>query len=258
MNLYKKYLSLHLKSELEYKLSFLMNFFTQAIILFSSYFIILNLFNKFGNLKGYTVYEIMIIYGVIQFGFAINEVFNRGFDHFDRLIVNGDFDRLLTRPRNLYLQILGWDIDYARLARVIESLIILIIGILKVDIVWNLYKIVTIIFMLISAVCIFFSIYLVGAAVCFITIEGLEAKNIFTDGGRELAQYPIEIYSKPLKLFFTFIIPFAFVNYYPMLYILEIKSNYIYMFTPLLAILYIIPGILIFKRSLRYYTSSGS
>jgi len=248
MNLYKKYLSLHLKSELEYKSSFIMNFITQAFVTFSSYFVIANLFNKFENLKGYTVYQIMIIYGIIQFGFSINEVFNRGFDQFDKLLISGDLDRLLTRPRNLYLQILGWDIDYAKLARVIESLIILIIGIIKVDIIWNSQKILTVILMLISSIIIFFSIYLLGAAFCFITIEGLEVTNVFTDGGREMASYPIDIYKKPFKIFFTAIIPFAFVNYYPLLYLLNIKTNTIYIFTPLITVLYILPSIIIFKK----------
>lgn len=217
MKLYKKYLSLHLKSELEYKSSFIMNFIAQTFVIFCSYFVIINLFNKFGNLKGYTVYEIMIIYGIIQFGFSINEVFNRGFDHFDKLIISGDLDRILTRPRNLYLQIFGWDIDYAKLARVLESFIILLIGIIKVNIIWTPTKILTIILMLMSSIIIFFSIYLIGAAFCFVTIEGLEVKNVFTDGGKDMASYPIDIYKKPFKIFFTIIIPFAFVNYYPLL-----------------------------------------
>lgn len=217
MKLYKKYLSLHLKSELEYKSSFIMNLIAQTFVIFCSYFVIINLFNKLGNLKGYTVYEIMIIYGIIQFGFSINEVFNRGFDHFDKLIISGDLDRILTRPRNLYLQIFGWDIDYAKLARVLESFIILLIGIIKVNIIWTPTKILTIILMLMSSIIIFFSIYLIGAAFCFVTIEGLEVKNVFTDGGKDMASYPIDIYKKPFKIFFTIIIPFAFVNYYPLL-----------------------------------------
>ena len=171
-----------------------MNFIAKTFVIFCIYFVIINLFNKFGNLKGYTVYEIMIIYGIIQFGFSINEVFNRGFDHFDKLIISGDLDRILTRPRNLYLQIFGWDIDYAKLARVLESFIILLIGIIKVNIIWTPTKILTIILMLMSSIIIFFSIYLIGAAFCFVTIEGLEVKNVFTDGGKDMASYPIDIY----------------------------------------------------------------
>lgn len=73
-----------------------------------------------------------------------------------------------------------------------------------------------------------------------------------------MAQYPINIYSKPFKLIFTFIIPFALVNYYPLLYILDIKTNLLYTLLPLLTILYIIPSNYIFKLGLRKYSYTGS
>lgn len=258
MNLYKKYLALHLKSELEYKASFIMSFLTQSFVLFCSYFVILSLFDKFGSIKDFGLYEVMLIFGVIHFGFATNKVFNRGFDNFDKLILSGDLDRILTRPRSLYLQIMGSDIDYAKMARMLEAIIILVVAIFKIDIVWTLSKIVTLIFMLISSCLVFFSIYLLGASFCFVTIQGLEVVNVFTDGGREMAQYPISIYGKFFRIFFTFIIPFGFVNYYPLLYLLDIKSNLVYVFSPLLAIIYIIPSVLIFNYSLKKYSSSGS
>lgn len=258
MKLYKKYLALHLKCELEYKLSFIMSFITQGVVFFASYFVILSLFSKFKNLQGYTVYEILLVYGVIQFGFSLNEVFNRGFDHFDRLIKNGELDRLLLRPRNIFLQIFGYDIDYTRLSRLFQSIIILIIAIVKLNINWNINKILTLVFMLISSPIIFFVIYLVGAAFCFITVEGLETKNIFTDGGREMAQYPMNIYTKPFQIFFTYIIPFSLINYYPLKYILGTSNNPLYIYAPLVILIYIIPAVLIFNRGLKRYTSTGS
>ena len=258
MNLYKKYLSLHLKSELEYKTSFIMSFITQSIILFFGYFTVISLFNKFNSLKEYTVYEIMIVHAIIQFGFAVNKVFSRGFDNLNKLISSGDLDRILTRPRNIYLQILGWDIEYARISRILESIIILIIGIIKINITWTPLKALTILLMLISSVIIFFCIYIIGASFCFVTIEGIEVRHVFTDGGKEMAQYPINIYQKYFKIFFTFIIPFAFVNYYPLLYLLDTKNNHLYSISPLLTFLFIIPSILIFNQCLKKYSSAGS
>ena len=55
----------------------------------------------------------------------------------------------------------------------------------------------------------------------FWTIQGLEVANVFTDGGREMAQYPLNIYQKGVRIFFTFIIPFGCVNYLPLLFILD-------------------------------------
>lgn len=51
MKLYVKSLSMHLKSMLEYKASFIIAFLSQIMVFFSYYFIILSLFDKFDNIK---------------------------------------------------------------------------------------------------------------------------------------------------------------------------------------------------------------
>lgn len=258
MRLYRKFLALHLKNDLEYKASFIINFITQSLLVFATYFVILSLFSKFGILKDYTIYQILLVYACIQFGFSVNKVFNRGFDNFEVLIRNGELDRMLTRPRNIYLQILGSDIDYSRSTRTIQSIIILIIAIVNLDIIWSFDKVLTLIFMLISSCIIFFNIFLLGAAFCFVTIQGIEVKNVFTEGGREMAQYPMDIYKKGFRLFFTYIIPFGLVNYYPLHYIIGKSDNPLFIFLPLLVFLYTPICALIFNKAMKKYTSTGS
>lgn len=258
MKLYRKFLSLHLKNDLEYKASFIINFITQSLLVFATYFVILSLFSKFGILKDYTIYQILLVYACIQFGFSINKVFNRGFDNFEVLIRNGELDRMLTRPRNIYLHIMGSDIDYSRSTRTIQSIIILFIAIANLEIVWSFDKILTLLFMLISSCVIFFNIFLLGAAFCFVTIQGIEVKNVFTDGGREMAQYPMDIYKKEFRLFFTYIIPFGLVNYYPLHYIIGKSDNPLFIFLPLLVFLYTPICVLIFNKAMKKYTSTGS
>jgi len=258
MKLYRKFLALHLKNELEYKGSFIMGFISQSFVFFSSFFAIYALFEKFNVIKNYSVYQILLVYAVIQFGFSINVVFNRGFDHFDRLIKNGEFDRFLTRPRSLFLQVMGSEIDYSRTTRIIQSLIILFIAIYKIDVIWTLDKIITLIFMMISSIILFFNIYLIGAALCFVTVEGLEIINVLTYGGREMGQYPMDIYKKGFRVFFTYIIPFSIINYYPLMYILGNSSNKLFIFIPLLNLLYIPVCVFIFNKGLKRYGSTGS
>ena len=258
MKLYRKFLSLHLKNDLEYKASFIINFITQSLLVFATYFVILSLFSKFGILKDYTIYQILLVYACIQFGFSVNKVFNRGFDNFEVLIRNGELDRMLTRPRNIYLQIMGSDIDYSRSTRTIQSIIILFIAIANLEIVWSFDKILTLLFMLISSCVIFFNIFLLGAAFCFVTIQGIEVKNVFTDGGREMAQYPMDIYKKEFRLFFTYIIPFGLVNYYPLHYIIGKSDNPLFIFLPLLVFLYTPICAFIFNKAMKKYTSTGS
>ena len=95
MKLYFNSLALHLKSELEYRMSFIISFLSQILIFFTYYFVIIALFSKFDNIKGFTLYEVLLCFSIIQFGIAFNEVFARGIDKFDKLIIEGGFDRLI-------------------------------------------------------------------------------------------------------------------------------------------------------------------
>lgn len=258
MKLYFKSFGMHFKSMLEYKSSFIISFLSQIVIFFSYYFIILALFDKFDNIKGFTLHEVLLCFSIIQFGYAFCEVFARGIDHFDLLIINGDFDRLLIRPKKIILQVMCSDADFTKIARLLQAIVVLIISLVNLNVELTYLKIITLILMMISSIVIFFGIFLLAASYCFWTVQGLEVRNVFTDGGKHMAQYPIGIFKKGIVYFFTFVIPYAFVNYYPLLYFIGKENNLIYAFSPLLTFIYLIPCFLIFKLGLKRYSSVGS
>ncbi len=258
MKLYISSLKMHIKSLIEYKKSFIMGFISQFFVMFSYYFIIIALFSRFNNIKGFTLYEVLLCFGIIQFGYSINEIFSRGIDKFDDLIISGDFDRLLLRPRNILLQVLCSKSDLIKSSRTLQSIIILFISLINLNIDFDIYKIITLVLMLMSSIVIFFSIFLFTASYCFYTVQGLEIRNLFTDGGKHMAQYPIGIFNKTFIFIFTFIIPYAFVNYYPLLYLLEKSDNILYVFSPLLVFIFLIVSIINFNYGIKKYKSVGS
>lgn len=258
MKEYFKYFKINLKSEMQYKSSFILSFISQFFVFFGYYFTILCLFDKFSNVKGFTLYEVLLTFSIIQFGFAFCETFFRGVDMFDRLIIDGDFDRILLRPQNILLQVFGTEISFVKLSRLLQAIIILFITIINIDIYWNIKKIITLIFMLLSSILIFLGIFILAASYCFVTVKGLEVRNVFTDGGKHMAQYPIGIFRKGFIFIFTYIIPFGCVNYYPLLYLTNRVNNDLFIFIPLITIIYLIPCIFIFYLGVKRYSSVGS
>ena len=258
MKLYKEYFKVHLKSELQYKMSFILSFISQFFVFFGYYFTIICLFDKFSNIQGFTLYEVLLTFGIIQTGYAFCETFFRGIDKFDELIVDGSFDRLILRPQNILLQVFCQETSFIKLSRLIQALIILVIAIINIDVVWSIDKIITLLFMIISSIILFLSIFILAAAYCFITVKGLEVRNVFTDGGKHMAQYPIGIFQKGFVFIFTFIIPYGFVNYYPLLYLLGDTTNKLLIISRLITITYLLPCILIFYLGMKRYSSVGS
>ena len=235
-----------------------MSSISQLFVFFTYYFIIIALFDRFNNIKGFSVYEVLLCFSIIQFGFAFNETFFRGIDRFEDLIIDGSLDRYLLRPQGIIFQVLCSKTDLIKIFRLIQSTIVLVIALINLNVNWNINKVIVLILMLFASVLIFFGIFILTASYCFVTVQGLEVKNLFTDGGKNLAQYPISIYRKGVIFIFTFIIPYAFVNYYPLLYFLGRSDNILYLLSPLLVFIFLIPCLWAFKIGLKHYNSTGS
>lgn len=260
MKLFGKYLLILFKSQMQYRASFWLLSFGQFFIPFSVFAGMYFLFERFGELKGWSFYEAALCFGVIHLAFAISECLSRGFDSFSTLVASGDFDRLLVRPRNTVLQVLGSKFEFTRIGRLLQSALVLGWAVANLDVEWTLLKAVTLVFMVASGVFIFTGIFMLVATLCFWTIQGLEIANIFTDGGREMAQYPLSIYRKWVSRFFTFVIPFGCVNYLPVLYILDRTdgSSVLYVLAPLAGFAFIVPCLLVWRVGVRHYRSTGS
>lgn len=178
---------------------------------------------------------------------------------FSQLVSQGEFDRVLVRPRNTVLQVLGARFEFSRIGRFVLSLTILVVALIRLDLQMNLWRGLTLLLMVVCGALIFAGIFMLAATLCFWTIQGIEVANIFTDGGREMAQYPLNIYPKGFMWFFTFVIPFGTVNYLPLRWLLgRSGSQAWHAVTPLLGLLFLIPCVLLWRYGVKKYQSAGS
>ena len=258
LKLYLKFFSIQVKTLLEYKKSFIFTIIGQIISSFFSLISIYFLFNKFGNIEGFTFENVLICFIVSYIGFSAAECFFRGFDQFDKMISNGEFDRILTRPRGLIFQVLASKIEFEKLGKLIAAFLTLIILLYANPELLKLDKIITIILMILGTIIIYASLFIMKGGICFFTTQSLEIMNIFTDGARDLTQYPLSIFHKYIRNFFTYILPLAFVNYFPLLYVIGKVENKIYIISPIISILFIIPCYIIWKIGVKKYKSTGS
>ena len=193
--LYFKYFQIVLKSEMQYKQALYVGFFSQILSCLTSLIGVYFLFDKFGSIEGFLFHEVLICFSISYVGFSLTECFFRGFDNFDTLISNGKFDIMLIRPQPVLFQIIGEIIEIKKLGRATFAISLLIFVIAKNPILWSPEKIFAIIFMIIGTVVIYSGLFIIKATICFYTTSSLEIMNIFTDGARDLTQYPLTIYN---------------------------------------------------------------
>ncbi len=256
--LYFKYIRMVVKTMFQYRLNLLLNIIGQIANVGFMFAGIALLFARFGKLDDWNFGEVALCYAITISAWSLTECFARGFDVFQGYIRQGTFDRVLLRPRSTILQVLGSNFEVTRLAKLIWAGVILAIAISYAAVTWSALKIITVGLMIFCGVFIFSGIFILGATVCFWTTDGLEFINIFTDGGRELSSYPLTIYSKWLRRFFTFIIPFGCFNYLPLLYITGRADNPLYALIPLVGVVFIIPCLIVWRIGVRHYVSTGN
>lgn len=263
VKLYFKFIKLNIESQFQYKASFFMTSIGHFLITFIDFLGIWILFDRFGNLQGFTFPEAALFYGIVHIAFSITEAWTRGFAIFPRLVQSGDFDRVLLRPRTTVLQILGHDFQMIRIGRFVQGLVVLIWAIIKLNIQWTIGKSLLLIGSIIGGNFLFSGLIVLQATLSFWSVQSLEIVNSFTYGGVEAAQYPISIYKSWFRKVLIYIIPLATVNYFPAMGILGKMDTldypkYMPWASPFVGFIFFIMSLQVWNFGVRHYTSTGS
>lgn len=117
--------------------------------------------------------------------------------------------------------------------------------------------------MLLSGAGIYASLYVAGAAFQFVAQDASEVQNSFTYGGNTLLQYPPSIFAQDLVRGVTFVLPLAFVNWLPALYVLDREDplglpDWLAFLPPVVAVVCCGLAALAWRAGLRSYRSTGS
>ena len=243
---------------MQYKASFLLNSLGQFLVSFSVFLGIYFMFRRFHQVRGYSYSEVLLCYAIVLMEFSLAERWARGFDTFSGLVRSGEFDRVLVRPQGEILQVLGSRFELTRLGRMSQAVVMLVYAFCTAEIHWTVGRVCTFLFMLVGGTAVFSGLFLIYAALCFFTLEGLEFMNVLTDGAREYGKYPLDVYGKRVLQFATVLVPYALIQYYPLQYILGRTANPIYIFLPLAAVLFLLPCYGLWRYGVRHYKSSGS
>lgn len=256
--LYIKMTGVHLKSQMQYRLSFFLTTLGQFITSFTAFFGISFMFSRFHAVEGFTYEEVLLCFSVVVMAFSLGEMAGGDFAAFPSMIGNGEFDRALVRPRSLLMQVLAPKMDFTRLGLLLQAVLVLCYAVPKSGVAWTWGKALTLCTMILSGSILFFSLFLIYAACAFFTLEGLEFFNFFTYGGRKFGNYPFSIYGKNALFFLTFVIPLALFQYYPLLYLLDRERSALFALLPLVGMLFLAPSYALFRLGLRHYKSTGS
>lgn len=263
--IYRRLIAIQIRSQLQYRISFLLEVLS-AMITLSMFFLSLALvFDRFGNLAGWSLGEVAFLWGIVEVAFGLMDMIFSGFDPgtFGQRIRRGTFDQLLLRPLNITMQVLGDDFVLRRLGRIFQGIIIFGIAVGLAQIRWTLVKVLYLPWVVIGLICFFGGLFMIGATFTFWTVDSIEAMNILTYGGSEMMSYPMHIYPDWLRRTFTYIIPAIFLNYYPALFFLDKPDPFHFpwimpFLSPWVGIGILLIALTFWRFGIRHYQSTGT
>lgn len=262
--MYGRLVSQSIRSQLQYRLSFVLMAFGNFVTSVVEAVGIWALFERFGTLGAWTLPQVAFLYGLVNVAFPLSEALARGFDIFGKEFVKtGAFDRLLLRPRSTVLQLAGHEFTIQRVGRLIQGAVVLGWAIWMLDIDWSVGRLSLLFFTLLSGVVFFYALFIFQATISFWTTESLEMMNTLTYGGVETAQYPLAIYSRWFRNFFTYMVPLGCISYFPALAIMGIddplgSSWWFQVCAPVAGYLFFLIALGCWTLGIRHYTSTGS
>ena len=219
---------------------------------------------KFDTLNGWNVYELLFLFSLLFVTYGIMILFFTGLRDFGGTVRNGGFDRYILRPRGLLFQIIFVNADwFAAIGHGGLGIVLFLISASKVGIVWSFDKAMYYLFAIFGGVLIQGAIFLFLATLNIYLLETGSLKELFYWNARKFAGYPLSIFHKAIQAVMLYVVPFAFVNYFPAQYLLRKEDMaaypeiYLYI-TPVLGVVMYLLAYVFWRFSLKYYKSSGN
>jgi ABC-2 type transport system permease protein len=253
----------YVRSRLQYRLSF--SLMCVAIIIGEACMLGLlgALFTKFRTVNGWTLTEVAFLYSLGNLAYSLMRILGSQLDDFDRYIVRGDLDIVLVRPLPPLFYILASRVELIHVSRLFTSIVIFVVVFHLMHIHLNLCVAVFVIITIFSGAVIMFTFVLISATVALWTTKSGKLTDILTGASKEAVTFPISIYPLAVRILLTFILPVAFVTYYPAQHILHKNEflgmpEYFQFGAPFVAVALLLFSYIFWRLGLRRYHSTGS
>jgi ABC-2 type transport system permease protein len=259
---YRRLIGAHVRSQLQYRTSVALQLVGVFIATFLDFVVILVLFEQVPALGGWTVEEVAFLYGISAIAFALCDLAIGHLDLLSRMIREGTFDLVLVRPLGSLFQVAASDFALRRLGKLAQGSLVLAVALGSVDVDWTAGRVAMTVLAVVSGAVIFAGVWIGLATVAFWIVDSIEFVNAFTYGGSYLTQYPVSLFGPWLRRLLAFVIPMAFVCYFPALYVLDKPDelglpSWLRFMSPLVALVVAVAAGALWRTAVRHYRSAG-
>lgn len=247
---------LRIARSMEYRFNFITGTIISLFFSFIGPMVQYLIFTQTKGYPGWTIQQLILFQGMMLFWMGLRDTaFGDLKQNIMEMVQKGDFDRLLLKPYPPIGVILTSGFNFRNFGTLVAGVVVMALaaGSLKLTLGWEQLglMILTLIFGLLLNMAL--DIMFCSAIVYFIHTMRL---GEFFDNFLNFARYPVEIFSKVVRLAFLTLVPFAIWIYFPTQVLLNrIDLKIIIAFGVCSGLFWFSLGI--WKRCLKKYTSAG-
>jgi ABC-2 type transport system permease protein len=218
------------------------------------------IFQHIPEIDGWRMWEVALLYALVVIPRGLTELLCDGQWRLRLLVNRGEFDRLLVRPVSPLVQLLTQFSSIHGLGSVALGVIILVQSTAALHLAWGFADGFLLVITLINAVVLMSSINLMTNCIAFWEPSSSSSFPFLIQQLVDFSKFPLTLYNNLIQFILTWVIPFAFVSYYPGLYLLrkDASSAWMAFGTPLSGFIVAMIAYFVWSWGLKRYQGTGS
>lgn len=220
LHIYRKILAQDIKSKMSYRADFIISTIGMIFTNISGFVGFWILFRNFPSINGWTYHEMLFLYGFSLVSITpVQCLFDNNWS-LRQQVYSGDFIKYCFRPINLFFYYQSEVFDIKGLGQLAFGIGTIAYSWSRIGLAFTPLVLLKLIVFLITASLIMIALQNAAAATCFWIQNSFYVLDL-AFRFKDYAKYPVTIFSSVFRFIFTFIIPIAFIAYYPSLVILR-------------------------------------
>ncbi len=264
LSIYFTLIKLQFKTQTEYRGAFFVLFFAKIIGWGTGFLMIGIMLYKFKTIAGWNTYEVLFLYGLDVLSYSLIAQFLwRPCNWLTKYIRSGEFDVVLTKPMNPFFYYIFREFSTGYISNFIFCTGVIIFALYKLKIPFSAANISFLTMTLIGGALIQGAGFLFAAVPSFWMVKNNAVKGLLQGDLKSFIRYPVSIYNQPIQILLTFIVPYAFINFYPAQYLLGKSDGLLFaawypFLTPLVGALLFAGAYGFWRIGINRYESTGS
>lgn len=223
---------------------------------------------RFGEINGWNYGQLAVLYGLSVISHALSMIFFVQGWFMGFSVLEGEFDRYLTRPMSVMYQFFFTNINVFGITDLIPGILIFFYGCHEISFAWSPGQVVTVLVLLVGATLIRGGIYMILGTTSFFTRSANDFGQFTQEIFDKATMYPLSMYPEGLQFVLTYLIPIGWVAFYPVSDLLGVSASGNHFFgttvwgasgwTLLIGIVVMIVAGIFFSCGLKRYESAGN